>query len=63
MVVNTSSPSSSTSEKMVKPIFLAPTFDESVPNELVKGMRDLKVKFAKLEERGQPSGPIPRQRQ
>ena len=63
MVVNTSNPSPSTSEKMVKPTFLAPKLDESVLDELVKGMRDLKVKLAKLEEKGQPSGPLPKQRQ
>ncbi|MCO5604750.1 hypothetical protein L7F22_058920 [Adiantum nelumboides] len=63
MVVNTSNPISSTSDKMVKPPVITPKFDESIMDELVKGMRDLKVKLAKLEEKGQPLGPLSRPRQ
>ncbi|MCO5572169.1 hypothetical protein L7F22_025920 [Adiantum nelumboides] len=61
MVVNTSNPISSTSDKMVKPPMIAPKFDESIMDELVKGMRYLKVKLARLEEKGQPLGPHSRQ--
>ena len=50
MVVNTSTPLSSSHDKMVKPTFVAPKFEESMLDELVKGMHELKVKFAKLEE-------------
>ncbi|MCO5563471.1 hypothetical protein L7F22_017113 [Adiantum nelumboides] len=60
MVVNTSSPISSTSNKMVKPPLIDPKFDESTLDELVKGMWDLKVKLAKLEQKGQPLGPLSR---
>ncbi|MCO5614863.1 hypothetical protein L7F22_069148 [Adiantum nelumboides] len=63
MVVNTSNPISATSDKMVKPPVITPKFDESIMDELVKGMRDLKVKLAKLEEKGQPLGPLSRPRQ
>ena len=62
MVVNTSSPSP-TFEKMVKPSSMTPKFDESVLDELVKGMRDLKVKLTKLEEKGQPSGSLSKPKQ
>ncbi|MCO5546803.1 hypothetical protein L7F22_000239 [Adiantum nelumboides] len=60
MVVNTSSPISSSLDEMVKPPLIAPKFDESMLDELVKGMQDLKVKLAKLEEKGQPLGPLSR---
>lgn len=63
MVVNTSIPSLTT-DKMVKPASVVPKFDESVLDELVKGMHDLKVKLTKLEEKGQPLlAPFPKQRQ
>ncbi|MCO5560410.1 hypothetical protein L7F22_014025 [Adiantum nelumboides] len=48
---------------MVKPLVITPKFDKSIMDELVKGMRDLKVKLAKLEEKGQPLGPLSRPRQ
>ncbi|MCO5564619.1 hypothetical protein L7F22_018284 [Adiantum nelumboides] len=63
MVVNTSSPISLTSDKMVKPPVISPKFEESMIDELVKGMRHLKVKLTKLEEKGQPLGPLSRPRQ
>ncbi|MCO5602104.1 hypothetical protein L7F22_056232 [Adiantum nelumboides] len=63
MVVNTSNPISPTSPKMVKPPVIAPKFHESIMDELVKGMQDLKVKLAKLEEKIQPLGPLSRPRQ
>ncbi|MCO5560210.1 hypothetical protein L7F22_013820 [Adiantum nelumboides] len=43
IVVNTSSPISSTLDKMVKPPLIAPKLDESMLNELVKGMQDFKI--------------------
>ncbi|MCO5569064.1 hypothetical protein L7F22_022770 [Adiantum nelumboides] len=60
MVFNTSNPILSTSDKMVKPHVIAPKFDESIMDDLVKGMRDLKVKLAKLEEKEQPMGLLSR---
>ncbi|MCO5573364.1 hypothetical protein L7F22_027133 [Adiantum nelumboides] len=42
---------------------IAPKFDESIMDEFVKGMQDLKVKLAKLEEKEQPLGRISRPRQ
>ncbi|MCO5582261.1 hypothetical protein L7F22_036153 [Adiantum nelumboides] len=48
---------------MVKPSLIAPKFDESMLDELVKGMRDLKVNLVKLEEKGKPLGPLSRSSQ
>ena len=40
---------------------ISPKIDDLAMDELVKGIRELKIKMAKLEERGQPSGDTTKQ--
>ncbi|MCO5571081.1 hypothetical protein L7F22_024813 [Adiantum nelumboides] len=62
MVVNTSTPLPTTLDNTPKPFIVLPKPNESMLDELVKGMRETKLKLARLEEEkeryvGQPTSP------
>lgn len=55
MVVNKYTPTSNTRELPTKPIVVIQKSEESMLDELFKGMKELKLNLARLEEKRQPS--------
>ena len=62
MVMSSVTPITITPESPPKPTVTIPPNAEGPMEELIKGIRDLKLKMSRLEERGQSSGQAPAQK-
>ena len=55
MVMATTVLNSTTIEKIIRPTTVSPKVEDSVLDELVKGMKEMQLKLTRLENKGQSS--------
>ena len=63
MIMATTVLTSTTTEQTIKPATISPKVEDSILDELVKGMQEMQLKLTRLENRGQSSEQKPQTRE